>query len=61
VHKKDCSNQRFKQSSKGLFCLDRNKYSGTVLVNTVTGNKINYTNISYNQAKLARKIQNMIG
>jgi hypothetical protein len=63
VHKEEGSNQRFKQSSKGLFYLNTNEYSGaeSLLLNTVLGNKIKYTNKSYNKAKVARKIQNMIG
>jgi hypothetical protein len=34
---------------------------GTVLVNTVDGNKKKYTNAVYKQATLARKLQNVIG
>jgi hypothetical protein len=63
MHKADGNERRFKQSEKGLFYLDTNKKSGTVLINTVAGNKISYTKRkrTYKQAMLAQKVQNMIG
>jgi hypothetical protein len=61
VHKADGNKRCFKQSEKGLFYLDTNEKSGTVLINTVAGNKISYTKRTYKQAMLAWKVQNMIG
>jgi hypothetical protein len=61
VHKADGNERRFKQSKKGLFYLDTNRKSGTVLINTVAGNKISNAKRTYKQAMLARKVQNMIG
>jgi hypothetical protein len=61
VHKADGNERCFKQSEKGLFYLGTNEKLGTVLINTVAGNKGSYTKRTYKQAMLARKVQNMIG
>jgi hypothetical protein len=44
-----------------LFYLDTKEVSGTVLLTTVADKRTKYTNRSYKQAMLARKVQNMIG
>jgi hypothetical protein len=57
VHKADGHKRQSKQTGKGLFYVDMEEKSGTVLVNTVAGNKGSYTNINYRQAMLAQKVQ----
>jgi hypothetical protein len=55
---------RFKESSNGLYFMDtkeKEKQSGTVLVNTVADNQTNYTNEELLNAKQARDLQIKIG
>ena len=61
VHKNDGSKRRFEQAKIGLFYLDTEQSSNTVLVNTVDKIKSRYTNHDYQRALLARKIQNTVG
>jgi hypothetical protein len=63
VHKADGQQRKFNQSQRGLFYLYTAKTENyTVLaVNTVEHNKFNYAVRDYNRAKLARKIQVLVG
>ena len=63
VHKSDGTQRLFKESEKGLFYLDTSEggLKGTVLINTVQENKSKYTTRDYQQAQLARHIQDTIG
>jgi hypothetical protein len=51
---------KFQESDGGLYFLDTNK-SATVMVNTVAGNNVNYTNEDYLKAVHARELQIKIG
>ena len=51
----------FKESNRGLYFMETNDETGTVLVNTVNDNKSNFSNIDYSRAGLARQIQKTIG
>eukprot|EP00978_Attheya_sp_CCMP212_P038649 scaffold193426_cov40-Attheya_sp.AAC.1 len=52
----------FKESDRGLYFMDVTpNETGAVLVNTVAGNKSNFSNIDYSRAVLARQIQTTIG
>ena len=62
LHKKDGTVRVFTQSDKGLYYLDtREGEDNVVMINTVEGNSIRYSQRDYSQAKLARKIQQTIG
>jgi hypothetical protein len=61
VHKNDGSKRRFQQATSGLFYMDTEQTSGTVLVNTVEENKSKYTERNYQWALVARRLQNTIG
>ena len=61
VHKNDGSKRRFEQATSGLFYMDTELTSGTVLVNTVEENKSKYTERDYQRALVARRLQNTIG
>jgi hypothetical protein len=63
VTKPDGSVRTFKQSTRGLYYMDTDKAENvaTTLINTVAGNKSNYTNRAYARAVLARNIQKMVG
>jgi hypothetical protein len=63
VHKHDGTQRKFQQSKRGLYYLDTAATENhTVLTaNTVESNKSNYTEREYSQAKLARKIQTLVG
>ena len=61
VHKSDGSERRFEQAKSGLFYMDTEQTSGTVLVNTVEENKSKYTERDYQRALVARRLQNTIG
>jgi hypothetical protein len=50
----------FKQSKRGLYFMDTQD-TGITLINTVEGNKSNFTNRDYSRAVLARKTQKVIG
>ena len=60
IHKKDGTQRNFSQSDTGLFYYNVSG-KAIVLVNTVAENKLNYTNLDYTRALLARKIQTTIG
>ena len=51
----------FEQAKSGLFYMDAEQNSGTVLVNTVEENKSKYTKRDYQRALAARRLQNTIG
>ena len=51
----------FKESNRGLYFMESNDKTGTVLVNTVSDNKSNFSNVDYSRAVLARQIQKTIG
>jgi hypothetical protein len=61
VHKTNGTTRHFKQSPTGLYYHDTSDNTGTALVNTVAENKANYSNIHYQKAVLARRIQKIIG
>jgi hypothetical protein len=62
VHKDDGAVKVFKESEKGLYYLDTSPTARHVaLVTTVEKNKSKFTNRDYVRAKLARKIQVLIG
>ena len=61
VHKSDGSERQFEQAKSGLFYMDAEQNSGTVLVNTVEENKSKYTKRDYQRALAARRLQNTIG
>ena len=61
VHKSDGSEHRFEQAKSGLFYMNAEQNSGTVLVNTVEENKSRYTERDYQRALAARRLQNTIG
>jgi Reverse transcriptase (RNA-dependent DNA polymerase) len=63
VQKQDGSMRNFKRSTGGLFFLDtkRKDNGSTLLMNTVEGNKSQFTNREIQSATLARRIQNIIG
>jgi hypothetical protein len=64
VHKENRDERRFKQSNGDLFYLEAKKVfkeDGSVLVNTVKGNKEKYTKAAYKQATLVRTLQSTIG
>ena len=58
VHKSDGSERRFEQAKSGLFYMDAEQNSGTVLVNTVEENKYKYTEHDYQRVLAARRLQN---
>jgi hypothetical protein len=62
VQKCDGSERRLEQAKSGLFYMDTEQTSGTVLVNTVEDeNKSEYTECDYQRALVARRLQNTIG
>ena len=67
VHKPDGTIRTFKQSDRGLFCMDTNKKggenaTGNILnITTVADKRSNYTNRAYSRAATTRNIQKMIG
>jgi hypothetical protein len=60
VHKPNGTARVFCESSLGLYYMDT-ETTGIALVNTVEGNKSNFSNCDYSRAILARTIQRMIG
>jgi hypothetical protein len=60
VHKPNGTTRVFQQSNRGLYYMDT-QATGITLINTVEGNKSNFTNRDYSRAMLARKVQNIIG
>jgi hypothetical protein len=62
VHTNDGTQPVFEQTEDGLFYLDTNKKcNGTVMLVTVESNKDGFTQRQFDNAKQARKIQNIIG
>ena len=61
VIKKDGSVRIFRQSDEGLYFLNTTDKHDIVLINTVSDNQYKYSNKSYSQAVLARKLQKVIG
>jgi hypothetical protein len=62
VHKENGVIHRFQQSKRGLFYLDTaDMKDHVVLVTTVANNKSNYTDRDYTRAKLARRVQILVG
>ena len=62
LHKADGTVRVFNQSPKGLYYLDTNtKQDEVILVDTVKDNSAKYSQRDYAKAKLARKIQKIIG
>jgi hypothetical protein len=62
VHKENGIIRKFQQSKRGLFYLDTaDMKDHVVLVTTVANNKSNYTDRDYTHAKLARKVQILVG
>jgi hypothetical protein len=63
IHKEGGGERKFQQSKRGLYYLDTAATENhTVLtVNTVESNKSKYTERDYSRAKLARKIQVLVG
>jgi hypothetical protein len=68
IHKADGRKHIFKESPRGLFYLDvmakhhvQEPPDGTIMVNTVKDNKAKYSVREVERAKLARKIQHMVG
>lgn len=61
VHKPDGCIRTFRQSDSGSYYMDAGESVGTVLINTVDGNKSRCTNRDYSRALLARKLQSIIG
>jgi hypothetical protein len=61
VHKSDGSECRLEQAKSGLFYMDTEQTSGTVLVNTVEENTSKYTECDCQRALVARRLQNTIG
>jgi hypothetical protein len=53
VHKSDGSERRFEQAKSGLFYIDAEQNSGTVLVSTVEENKSRYTDHDYQRTLVA--------
>lgn len=52
----------FQQAENGLYCLDTTECAKSMtLVSTVAEKRSNYTNRDYSQAKLARKLQYLLG
>jgi hypothetical protein len=51
----------FKQSPRGLYFMDTSFQVGTALITTVDGNRKNFSQRDYSQAKLASEIQSRIG
>jgi hypothetical protein len=51
----------FRESEGGLYYLDTNNATATVLINTVADNKVNYMNDDYLKAVRARELQINIG
>jgi hypothetical protein len=60
LHKSDGSERQFEQANSGLFYMDTEQTSNTVLVNTVEENKSKYTERDYQRALVARRLQNTI-
>jgi hypothetical protein len=62
VYKADGTTRIFKQSIRGLFCMDtRTPATGTALaINTVDKKKSRYSNRDYSRAVLARKLQKIL-
>jgi hypothetical protein len=56
VHKIDGNKRVFQQSKRGLYHMDTNT-TGITLVNTVEGNKYNFSNTDNSRALLAPKVQ----
>jgi hypothetical protein len=63
VHKQDGTQRKFQQSKHGLYYLDTaaTENHTALSVNTVESNKSNYTERDYSQAKVAHKIQTLVG
>ena len=61
IHKDDGSVRVFTKSVSGLFYIDTAQLVGTSMLTTVADNKSVFTNREFEAAKLARKVQNMIG
>jgi hypothetical protein len=62
VHKEDGVIRKFQQSKRGLFYLDTADMKDlVVLVTTVANNRSNYTDRDYTRAKLACKVQILMG
>eukprot|EP00978_Attheya_sp_CCMP212_P005854 scaffold13054_cov70-Attheya_sp.AAC.6 len=62
VSKKNGMTRVFKESNRGLFLMEMAaNETGMVLVNTVVGNKSNFSNIDYSRAMLDRQVQKTIG
>jgi hypothetical protein len=63
VHKEDGQQREFKQSKRGLFYLDTAQMEehAVLAVSTIENNKSNYAVRDYSCAKLARKIQILVG
>jgi hypothetical protein len=62
VHKEDGVIRKFQQSKRDLFYLGTaDMKDHVVLVTTVADNKYNYTDRDYTHAKLARKVQIIVG
>jgi ribosomal protein S12 len=63
VLKEDGQQRKFKQSKRGLFYLDTaaTKKHTVLAVDTAENDKSNYPVRDYNRAKLARKIQIIVG
>jgi hypothetical protein len=61
IYQKDGSIRDFRESKKGLYCIDTSADAVTLMINTVDDNKSRYTNRDYSRALLARKIQDTIG
>jgi hypothetical protein len=63
VHKDDGVQWKFIQSKRGLYYLDTaaTENHSVLAVSTVEHNQSNYTNRDYFRAKLARKIQTLVG
>jgi hypothetical protein len=63
VHKEDGQQRKFKQSKRGLFYLDTAQMEehAVLAVSTIENNKSNYAVRDYSRAKLAQKIQILVG
>ena len=60
--KNDGSKKIFKQSNKVLYYMDMDENDrNVVLLSTIEKNKSKYTSRDYTQAKLARKLQVLVG
>jgi hypothetical protein len=65
LHKNDGTVRVFKQSPKGLYYMDtkdtKDNHDEIIMVNTVEDNSTKYSQRDYSKAKMARKIQHIIG